>query len=222
MRVAALISGGKDSIYAAYKASEKHEIVCLISFKSKRDDSYMFHIPNTELVKLQAKSMGIPLIFSESCGIKEEELADIRKALREAIKKYNIEGVVSGALASNYQKERIDTICRELKLKSIAPLWHIKAEGYLKEMIKNNFKVIITGIAADGLTKEFLGKEIDEDFLERVRKMRIHVGGEGGEYESLVLDCPLFRQRLRIKKAEIIMEGECAGKYVVEAELVAK
>jgi asparagine synthase (glutamine-hydrolysing) len=223
MKLAALISGGKDSIYAAYKASEKHELVCLISFKSKREDSYMFHIPNIELVKLQAEAIDLPLIFLESSGIKEKELDDIKKALKIAIKKYKIQGVVSGALASNYQKERIDDICEKLKLKSIAPLWQIEPEQYLKDLIKDDFKVIITGIAAEGLTKDFLGKEINDDFLSKIKKLRIHLGGEGGEYESLVIDCLLFKKKLKIKKAEIKMEDECTGKFFVkDVELVEK
>ena len=216
MRLAALISGGKDSIYSAYKSSKDNEIVCMISFKSKRADSYMFHIPNIELVRLQAESMNLPLIFMESSGIKEKELKDVKKALRMAIKKYKIEGVVSGALASNYQKERIDKICTELKIKSIAPLWHIEPEQYLNDLIKNNFKAIITGIAAEGLTEEFLGAEINDEFIKKIKKLKIHLGGEGGEYESLVIDCPLFKKKLKIKKAKIEMENECTGKLIVE------
>ena len=95
MKLAALISGGKDSIYATYKALKENEIACIISFKSKRDDSYMLHIPNIHLVELQAEAMNFPLISVESSGIKEKELKDIEKALETAIKKYKIEGVVS-------------------------------------------------------------------------------------------------------------------------------
>src|SRR3989338_5747345 len=223
MRLAALISGGKDSIYAAYEASKGNEVACIITFKSKRADSYMFHIPNVELVKLQAKSMGLPLIFVESSGIKEKELKDIKNALSTAIKKYKIQGVVSGALASNYQKERIDKICSELKIASIAPLWHIEPKKYLNELIKNNFKAIIVGIAADGLTKDFLGHEINESFIKKIEKLNIHGGGEGGEYESLVLDCPTFSKKLKISKSRIEMENQCTGKLIVEdAELVKK
>ena len=223
MRLAALISGGKDSLYSAYRASKENEIACLIAFKSKRDDSYMFHIPNVHLVELQAKSMNIPLISVESSGIKEKELKDIKNALSTAIKKYKIRGVVSGALASNYQKERIDKICLDLGIKSIAPLWHIEPKKYLQELIKHNFKVIITGIAADGLTKDFLGSGIDNNFIKKIEKLNIHLGGEGGEYESLVLDCPLFKKKLKIKKARIEMENKCTGKFIVEdAELVKK
>lgn len=223
MRLATLVSGGKDSIYAAYTASKENEVVCIITFKSKRADSYMFHIPNVELVKLQAKSMSLPLIFVESSGIKEKELKDIKNALSTAIKKYKIQGAVSGALASSYQKERIDKICLDLGIKSIAPLWHIDPKKYLRELINHNFKVIIAGVAADGLTKDFLGDEINGNFIKKIEKLNIHAGGEGGEYESLVLDCPLFKKKLKIKKAKIEMENKCTGKLIVEdAELVKK
>ena len=223
MKLAALISGGKDSIYAAYKASKQHEIACIISFKSKKSDSYMFHIPNIGLVKQQAKAMNLPLIFMESSGIKEKELNDIKKALKLAIKKYSIQGVVSGALASNYQKSRIDKLCNELKLKSIAPLWHIDPEQYLKDLIKHSFEAIITAIAADGLDKSFLGKKINNNFINKIKKTKIHLAGEGGEYESLVLDCPLFKKKLDIKKAKIEMENYCTGQLIIEnAELIKK
>ena len=219
MKLAALVSGGKDSIYAAYLASKKHEIVCLVSFKSKRDDSYMFHIPNVHLVESQAKSMDLPLISVESSGIKEKELKDIERALKAAIKEYKIEGVVSGALASNYQKERIDKICKKLKIESIAPLWHIDPEKYLNDLIKNNFEVIITQVAADGLDESFLGKKLDKNLIEKLKKINekigFHLGFEGGEAESLVLDCPMFKKRLEVEESEKHMESEHFGKLSI-------
>jgi len=220
MKLAALISGGKDSIYSAYKASKDNELVCLITFRSKRDDSYMFHIPNIELTKLIAESMNLPLIFAESSGIKEKELEDIEKALKKAKEEYKIEGVISGALASQYQKVRIDNICKKLKIESIAPLWKIDPIKYLKDLIKAKFKIIIVGIAAQGLTKEFLGMEINEDFIKKIEPLIIHHGGEGGEYESLVLDCPLYKKKLKIKKTKIEMENECTGKFIVEESIL--
>src|SRR3989338_6913002 len=220
MRLAALVSGGKDSLYSAYMESKENEIACIITLKSKRADSYMFHIPNVHLVKLQAKSMNIPLIYAESSGVKEKELKDIKKALQNAIIKYKIQGVVSGALASNYQKERIDKICMDLGIKSIAPLWHIEPKKYLKELIKNNFKIIIVGIAADGLTKDFLGREIDKGAIEDLTilnaKIKFHLGFEGGEAETFVLDCPIFKKRLMVEEAEKQMESKYCGQYSIK------
>ena len=113
MKLAALISGGKDSIYAAYKASKQHEIACLISFKSKKTDSYMFHIPNIELVKLQAKAMNLPLIFLESSGIKEKELEDIIKAF-ELTKKFKIKTIAYMILG--YKGETLGAILQSVRL----------------------------------------------------------------------------------------------------------
>jgi asparagine synthase (glutamine-hydrolysing) len=219
MKIAALTSGGKDSLFAAYKASKEHELVCLIAIKSKNPESYMFHIPNIDLVKLQAKAMDLPLVFLETEGVKEEELKDLKEAIEIAKEKYRIEGIVSGAIKSNYQKERVDNICKELNLSSIAPLWQINEELYLKELMKN-FNVIIVGIAADGLKKEMLGTRIGLTFIDRMRSLNVSPIGEGGETESFVLECPLFKKKIEIKEHEIVMENECTGHYLIKKAIL--
>jgi ABC transporter with metal-binding/Fe-S-binding domain ATP-binding protein len=204
MKAAALTSGGKDSVYAIYKAKQQGiDTVILISMKSKNPESYMFHIPNIHLVELQAAAMNLPLIFKETEGIKEEELKDLKEAIQEAKEKYQIESVISGALASEYQKTRVDKICEELDLKSIAPLWHVDAEEYMNELIENSFKVIITGVAAGGLTRKFLGKEITKELIEELKELRIHLAFEGGEAETFVVNCPLFSKEIKINQSEI-------------------
>jgi len=221
MRIASLFSGGKDSVFAVYKAVQAgYEVVFLITIKSKRTDSYMFHIPNIELAKLQAETLEIPIIYMNSSGVKEKELEDLKKAIKRAKEKYNIQGIVSGALASNYQAERVKKICDELNLKSINPLWGIDEEQYLMDLIDAKFKVIITGIAADGLNNGWLRREIDNNCIEDLKnlnkKNKIHIAAEGGEYETFVLDCPLFRKKIKIMDFDIIMENECTGQYIIK------
>jgi len=199
MKIAALISGGKDSVFALDKAIlAGHKPTCVVAIKSENPESYMFHVPAIEMVKLQAKAMNLPLIFKTTKGVKEEELKDLKAALKEAKEKYGAEGVVSGALASNYQKSRIERICTELKLASITPLWGIDADKYMDELLASGFKVIITAVAADGLDESWVGKEIDTRRLSKLRKLakkyRFNMAGEGGEYETLVVDCPLFKE----------------------------
>jgi len=219
MKIGALVSGGKDGLFAAYKASKGNELVCLIAIKSKNDESYMFHIPNIELVKIQAEAMEIPLVFWETEGIKEEELSDLKDAIAIAKEKYKIEGITSGAIASSYQKERVDKICNELKIESIAPLWQINSELYLTELMRD-FEVIITGIAAEGLSKEDLGKRWDLSFVEKLKKNKLSLVGEGGEAESLVVNCPLFKRRIDVKEASAVMENEITGHYVITSTLL--
>jgi len=215
MKIGALISGGKDSLAAAYKVSKEHELVCIISIKSKNPESYMFHIPNIDLVKMQAEAMGIPILFWETEGVKEEELEDLMDAMAIAKEKYRIQGVVSGAIASNYQKERIEHICLELDLVPINPLWNTIPFIYTRELMRD-FEIIITGIAAEGLDESDLGNRYDLKFLDKIKKLDIHPFLEGGEGETFVLDCPLFKKKLVIEEAEKRMESKICGQYIIK------
>lgn len=211
LKVAALFSGGKDSACAAVLASKEHEIACLLTAFSERDDSWMFHVPCVKWTKIQADAMEIPIIQFKTSGIKEGELEDLKRGMIKAKRWYKIEGVVTGALASNYQKERIDKLCDELGLKHFAPLWGIDEEEFMRGLINTNFDIIIVGVAAEGLDESWLGRKIDlkcvHDLIELNKKHGIHIAGEGGEYESFVLFCPLFKKRLKVVKSEKVWQG---------------
>ncbi len=211
MKLGVLFSGGKDSTYAAYLAKKKkHKLVCLISIFSENKESYMFHTPNIKRVEEQAKLMELPLITQKTKGKKEIELKDLEKAIKNAKEKYKIEGIVTGALHSDYQAKRIKKICDKLKLECINPLWHKDEIKYIEELIKNDFDVIIVGVAAYPLDEKWLGRKIDKDFIkdakELKKKYKIHTAGEGGEFETLVLDCPLFKEPLKVFTSEVTGE----------------
>jgi len=203
MKTAVLFSGGKDSIYSAYLAKkEGHELTCLVSIFSENQESYMFHTPSINQVKKQAQVMNLPIIIQQTQGEKEKELEDLEKALEKTKQQYNIDAVVTGALHSDYQASRIQKICDRLNLKCLNPLWHKDEFQYLDELIKNNFKIIITGVFAHPLDKSWLGREINNKFVADVKplyeKYKIHPAGEGGEFETFVLNCPLFKKPLNI------------------------
>jgi ABC transporter with metal-binding/Fe-S-binding domain ATP-binding protein len=208
MKLAALLSGGKDSLYAAYLAKKQgHEIKFIVSILSENAESYMFHVPNINLVNTQAEAMGLPLIEKRTKGQKEEELNDLRDVL-SGIK--GIDGVVSGALASNYQKTRIDKLCKELKLESVAPLWQINQETYLKNLIKDGFNAVIVAVAAPPLDEKWLGKSLNEQTVGELvalnKKHGISLVGEGGEFDTFVTDCPLFRKKIEIIDSEKVWD----------------
>lgn len=212
MKCAVLFSGGKDSCYSAYLAKKRrYKICCLISIFSWNKDSYMFHTASIKQVKKQAEAMGIPLITKRTFGRKEKELRDLQKAIEKAKEKYGIDTIVTGALHSVYQAERIKKICDKLNLKCFNPLWHRDEIKYLEELIKNKFEVIIVGVFAYPLDKSWLGRKIDKQFIKEVKelklKYKIHAAGEGGEFETFVLNCPLFKKELEIKKAKISGEN---------------
>lgn len=225
LRLGALISGGKDSLLAAYiMKQQNYELSCVITIKSKNTASYMFHTPNIHLAELQAEAMQLPIIIQETKGDKETELKDLEKALKEAKKKYKIEGVISGALYSNYQRERIERIADKLGLKIFSPLWHMDQEKELQQLLDLGFHFILSAVAAEGLNHSWLGREITKKDLEKLKEIHkrvgINISGEGGEYESLVLNCPLFHKAIQIKDAEIIMENENTGMYRIKKAIL--
>lgn len=227
MKLACLFSGGKDSTFALYRIlQEKHEIVCLLTMKSKRKDSYMYHLPNIHLAEYSAQALDIPLIFSETSGEKEKELIELEKELLALKKSQGIKGVVSGAVASNYQKERIDNICKKLKLKSIAPLWHKDEKELVEEMLANGFKIMIVGVAAAGLDEKWLGMELNEKSLKELIKLKEKYGvslvGEGGEFETLVIDCPIFKKKINVIESEKKFSGTSGELVIKKIELIEK
>ena len=226
MRLGVLFSGGKDSVFAMFKAMEGNEIVCLISVLSENKESYMFHTPNIHLTELQAKAIGIPLLTGKTKGIKEEELVDLKKVIEKAVKKYKIQGIVTGALASNYQATRIQKICDELKIECINPLWMRNQVEYLKELISSGFEVIVTGVFAEPLTEKWLGRKIDDEAIKELAKLQktkgINPAGEGGEIETLVLDGPIFKKKLKIIKAKTTYNNYTGIYEIKEAKLVKK
>ncbi|MCX8150633.1 MAG: diphthine--ammonia ligase [Candidatus Bathyarchaeota archaeon] len=202
MKVGVLFSGGKDSTLALHKVVEKDEVCCLITILSLNPESYMFHTPNINITAMQAEALGIPIVTKKTEGKKEEEVTDLEEAISQAKKDFDIEGIVTGAVESIYQAERIQRLCNRLDLCCLNPLWKHNQKGLLEELISQNFKVIISGIFAYPLDEKWLGKELKLEVIEKLvmlqQKFGLSPSGEGGEIETTVLDAPLFKKKIEI------------------------
>jgi predicted ATP pyrophosphatase (TIGR00289 family) len=223
MRVAVLATGGKDSVLALHHVlDEGHEVKYLATIIPLREDSWMFHYPNIRLVDLFAEAVGMRLMKAESRGVKEDELKDLKRL----IEKLDVDGIVSGAIASTYQKDRIDALCKQLGLKCLAPLWHRDPLSVLREILDLGFEVMITGVYALGFREEWLGRKIDEatvaDLVELNRQYGVSLVGEGGEYETLVLDAPLFKKRIKIIEANRVWKNQTGSFIITKADLEEK
>ena len=222
MKLAALISGGKDSSFAIFKALQVgHSVTNLITIKPANEDSYMFHSANIHLTDLISLASGIPLTAQTSTGEKEKELDDLKKALNRV----KVDGIAVGAIESEYQASRVRRICEELGLAMYAPLWHKDPEKLLREMIKY-MDIRMVKVAAAGMDESWLGRRFDERMIEDLkalhRKYRVHIAGEGGEYETLVLDAPYYRKRIDLIETRNIWMGDHGIMKVIRAELAGK
>lgn len=212
MKLAVLFSGGKDSILATWLAKkEGYEISCLISIESENKESFMFHTPSIRITQKQAELMDLPLIFQGTKGIKEIELNDLEFAINKAKEDFGIEGIITGAVESVYQASRVQKICNSLGLEVFNPLWQKSQEEIIFDLIKAGFEAIVVGVFAYPLDKTWIGRKINLDFLKEMKELNkrwgINLAGEGGEFESLVIQGPLFKEPLKFRSIEGVGEG---------------
>jgi len=223
MNLGILFSGGKDSYLAMQMAADSHEITCLLTISSQNQDSWMFHTPAITWTKLQAESLGIPQIIQKTEGIQDKELNDLFTLIKNAKKEYSIQGIVTGALASTYQSTRIQKICNTLDLWCFNPLWQLSQEKLLERLQNHNITSIITGVAAEPFDESWLGKELDSSTINELllysKKYRINPAGEGGEFESLVINAPMFAKKLEIISSKIHYSNFSGRLEIKEAKL---
>lgn len=186
----------------------------------------MFHTPNINHTDLQAEAIGIPQLSWTTKGHKEEELEDLKIAIAAAIKKYGIEGIVTGAIESVYQTARVQRICRELDLWCFNPLWQINQVDYLRLLLAEGFVIIISGVFACPFDESWLGATITEETIKRLEQLQkkylINPCGEGGELETFVIDGPLFKKRIEILNASKTYENYRGTFHIKDMRLVEK
>jgi len=216
MKVAALYSGGKDSTYALHWGYlQGLDIECLVSIYP-REYSMLFHYPGIEATVYQAKAMNIDILYTNAVNNEEYALYSL---LKEAKEKYNIKGVIAGALLSDYQRMRLAFITEKLGLSLYTPLWRIDQRSYMKEIVKNGIKFIITSVSSYGLSHKYIGRIITLELLNEIlviaSKYGLNPAFEGGEAETLVIDAPLFKQKLMIR-GRIIKKGPYEARLIID------
>ncbi len=214
MRVACLFSGGKDSTYSLYLAKRWGLTVkCLLTLIPYSDESYLFHFPNIWITELQSQALQIPIITKQINSISiNDECDKLDELIDQANKEYKIDGIVHGGIASNYQKNKFNKVCEKYNLKLISPLWQVDPYDYMNELLKNNFVIQIISVSSMGLDSNLLGITLNhltlQELIKLSMKYKFNISFEGGEAETIVLDCPIFRKRLEILDSRIHWDGQ--------------
>ena len=225
MKLAALFSGGKDSLFSVYLAKRLgHEIKCLITISPKSDESHLLHHPNVKWTRLQSESMKIPQITMTSESDETTvEVKVLEEMLIRAKNDYCIEGIVHGGIKSKFQKNNFETLCNKLNLQIISPLWGFDSKQYLNDLISSKFIFIITSVSSDGLDDSWLGKQIGKNELDTLltlsEKFSFNLDFEGGEAETFVVNCPLFLNPIEIINGEKIWDGYRGRFEILDARL---
>ena len=204
MKLASLYSGGKDSTFSMYLAEQSgHEVPVLVNVVPDDRASWIFHTPNLNTVPAMAEAMGKELVTAGSTGTEEGDM----DGLRAALEGLDVDGVVTGAVWSDYQWDRMNFVCGDLGLKVVSPMWRKDQDMLMEAMIDSGIEAVVVGCYAEGFDESWLGRRLDRDALADLRILRdrygISVMGEGGEYESLTLDSPMHAYPLAIGECRI-------------------
>jgi diphthine-ammonia ligase len=223
MRLACLFSGGKDSTYAMYLMEQSgHEVVCLVTVMPADPHSWVFHTLNLEHLPEMAEALGKDLIAVSSSG---EEGGDLL-ALKEALEDLQVEGVVTGAIASDYQWDRINGVCEELGLRTLSPLWRKDQRMLMEDMLSSGMKVMVVGVSSEGLGEDWLGRIMDHDALDDLAALAeskgLNLSGEGGEYETLVLDSPMHHMLLGPSRVQMRYHRDSGEMHIDRLLLIPK
>ena len=225
MKLASLFSGGKDSTYAIHVAKKQgHEVKCLLSVFPKSEESHLLHHPNMKWTKLQSESMNIPqLTIASTSDETDDELILIENLLQNAKEQFHIEGLVHGGIQSKFQKDKFENICSKLNLKVIAPLWNTDPEHYMNELVDSEFDFIMITVSSDGLDDFWLGKTISKSDIVSLKhlseKFGFNLNFEGGEAETFVINCPLFKNSIKIIQSKKNWDGYRGRFEIVDAGL---
>ncbi|KAM9989263.1 hypothetical protein ACTFIY_005290 [Dictyostelium cf. discoideum] len=248
VEIVGLISGGKDSIYNLIECVRNgHKIVALANLKppktnsSEELDSFMYQTVGNNLIEIIAKEcLELPLYQIEINGTaisretdtyneelevnSKDEVEDLHTLLKQVKESHpNIKGVSCGAILSTYQRIRVENCCSRLNLTSYSYLWNRNQDELLREMIDCKIEAIIIKVASMGLVAEkHLLKSITQLYptlYSLNQKFGVHICGEGGEYESIVIDCPLYKKRINIDQYQTIIHSDDAFSQVAYASI---
>ncbi|GBE79662.1 Diphthine--ammonia ligase [Sparassis crispa] len=236
MKYVALLSGGKDSCYNLLHCFRNgHELVAAASLGPEHGkeelDSYLYQTVGQDAIEFVARSLDVPLYRrvisgaalqqgleyggrnpAESEGISGDETEDLY-ALLSTVKESlpEIQGVSVGAILSNYQRVRVEHVCRRLRLTPLCYLWQRDQAELLSEMIEAGMDAILIKVAGIGLTVKHLGRSLAEmqpTLMKLSNLYGSHICGEGGEYETLTLDCPIFKRRIKLLEVETVIHSD--------------
>lgn len=208
MRVVCLWSGGKDSCFACYKAKlQGHKIISLFNFAGFDGKNSLSHNLPSRIIFEQTAMTRIS--FFQKAMPKETYTEEFKKLMLIWKRERDIKGIVFGDIYLMEHKDWIDKVCDELQVKPVMPLWGIDTKRLIKEFIQIGFKAVVVSTRADFLGKEWLGREIDNDFIKELEAMGgVDFCGEKGEFHTFVYDGPIFKKPVKFIHGEKILKDK--------------
>jgi diphthine-ammonia ligase len=219
MKVFASWSGGKDGCLALNRAlSAGLDVRYLANTVSADGQRSCSHGIAAAVIRTQAQALGIPIVQRPTTG---NNYRDEFVKMLQAFKAEGIEGGVFGDIDFNAHREWIEGVCQETGITPHLPLWLEDQHKLMEEFIESGFIAVVVAAKAELFGEEILGRKVNKAFLAALGK-NVTPCGEAGEYHTLVIDGPIFQQRLEITESQKVMRDDRHFLEITGLELQAK
>lgn len=222
-RIALSWSGGKDSCLALDTLiKDGYEVVCFMTTAPEETGRTFAHGEKLELIKAQAASLNIPIEFV-NCTFEHytDRFIEVLIELRE---KYDLNGIAFGDLYLDEHRKWGEQVAAKANIEAIYPLWMASddAKEALKTFIESGYEAIVIRVWKEKLIDEWLGRKLDEAFLQDILTEHVCPMGEAGEYHTFVYDGPLFKQRIELSVGDIVDSEQSKRLEIPQFKVVDK
>ncbi len=198
-------SGGKDGCFACYEAMRQgYQVTCLVNFITQEHRRVSFHGTDTKLIQLQSEAIGIPLLQKETTWDGYEQ--EFKEAVRSLVPN-GIKGMVFGDIYLQEHLDWVERVCGDIGIEAVEPLWGRNTEKVVSDFIDSGFEAVIVSAKSDLIDQEWMGHNVDRDFVNYLNERDIDPCGENGEYHTLVVNGPIFKSRIEIRQSSIIQRN---------------
>lgn len=195
-------SGGKDGCFACYEAMRQgYKVTYLVNFITQGHHRVSFHGTDTKLIQLQSQAIGIPLLQKETTWNRYEQ--EFKEAVRSLVPK-GIKGMIFGDIYLQEHLDWVERVCGDIGIEAVLPLWGRKTKEIVADFIDSGFEAVIVSAKSNLIDREWMGHNVDMDFINYLSERDIDPCGENGEYHTLVVDGPIFKSRIEIRQSSII------------------
>jgi uncharacterized protein (TIGR00290 family) len=200
-------SGGKDSALALIRARARGlNVVRLINFYDPVTDRVRFHATRSELIRAQARAIGIEL---RALGTPWERYEQTFTVLLADLKREGIAGVVFGDIHLADVRAWYEERVHAASLAHVEPIWGEAPASLVAEFVASGSRAVLTCVDTR-LGEEWLGRVIDERFVAEIGATGIDPAGENGEYHSFTFAGPLFTKPVPWRAGVVHREGKFA------------
>jgi len=213
-------SGGKDSALCLHKVSalEGYGVSCLLTSVNEHYQRISMHGVRIELLEKQAAAIGIPLVkmlMPEMPDMKTYE--SIMAATLTRLKNEGAQACIFGDIFLEDLRQYRENKLAEMGLKAVFPLWKIPTNQLIREFIDLGFKAVVVCVDDHTLDQSFVGRVIDDSFLNDLPGT-VDPCGENGEFHSFVYDGPLFKKPVEFERGEIVYRKYAPNRSDDDAE----